>query len=229
MHPQGEIKSAAEVADPTFGVHGNVLGLERSVEMLQWLKVDFPLPAHYERAWTSERIDASGFDATHKNPGDLPFNGERWWTTDPTLDGKPVSPDVLAKLETWTALKPDLSQLPANLAVSFQPDGDWLSTSQDFAHPQIGDVRVRWRTIERASAPVGAQLVAGRWELPAPGKAVAATPAVPARSTTKAPATGSNSDLQAWLRSVSSDDLLWLVVAGIVLAGLLLFRKRRRR
>ena len=225
-HPQGQIESTASVADPTFGIHARVLGLERGVEMLQWRKIDFPLPPHYEQAWTAERVDASGFDAAHRNPGDLPFNGERWWTTDPRLDGQPVSPDVLAALGAWTALKPDLAQLPTNLAVSFQPDGDWLSTSQDPAHPQVGDVRVRWRAIERASAPVDVVLVAGRWEMH-PAK-VAIAPQSPVRAGNAASSSGTHSGVPTWLQRMFGDHLAWLVVGGFALALLLLVWRRRR-
>jgi len=218
--PQGQIESAVAVADPMFHVRANVLGLERGVEMLQWRKVESPEPSHYEQAWTAEHIDSSAFDAAHRNPNDLPFNGERWWTPAPKLDGRPVTPDVLAALDAWTPLKPDLSQLPTNLAVSFQPDGDWLSTSQDPAHPAIGDVRVHWRAIEHASAPTGTVLVAGRWELPA--------------KTTTAPAvaqpmpSASGSDARAWLQRMFGDHLTWWLVGGVVLGLLLLAWKRRR-
>ena len=222
--PQGQVESAAAVADPVFGVHAKALGLERGVEMLQWRKVDFPAPPHYEQAWTAERIDSSGFDAAHRNPGDLPFNGERWWTTEPKLDGHPVSTDVLAALDAWSPLKPDLTQLPTNLAVSFQPDGDWLSTSQDPAHPQVGDVRVHWRVIEHAPAPAGAMLVAGRWELPAK----TTTAATSAAASSPSASTAQNGEAYAWMQRMFGDHLTWWVVGGLVLALLLLAWKRRR-
>jgi len=221
--PRGQVESAAAVADPVFGVHAKALGLERGVEMLQWRKVGFPAPPHYEQAWTAERIDSSGFDAAHRNPGDLPFNGERWWTVEPKLDGHPVSPDVLAALAAWTPLKPDLSQLPTNLAVSFQPDGDWLSTSQDPAHPQVGDVRVHWRVIERAPAPAGTTLVAGRWELPV-GAAAAGASAVAPPSASTVP----DGEVGAWVRRMFGDHLTWWV-AGVLVLGLLLLALKRRR
>ncbi len=221
--PQGQIESTTAVVDPVFQIHEKALGLERGVEMLQWRQADLPAPAHYESAWTAEHIDSSGFDAAHKNTGDLPFNGERWWTTDPKLDGRPVSPDVLAALDAWTPLKPDLSQLPTNLAVSFQPDGAWLSTSQDPAHPAIGDVRVHWRVIEHAAAPIGAVLIAGRWELRETATASAPTAAV-ASPTTSLP----GNPTQAWLQRILGDHFNAIAIAGIVFALLLLLWKRRR-
>lgn len=229
VHPQGQIASAAAVTDPIFHVRAKLLGLERGVEMLQWRKVDVPAPPHFEQAWTAERIDSSAFDAVHRNTGDLPFNGERWWTTDPKLDDHPVSADVLGALDAWTPLKPDLLQLPTNLAVSFQPDGDWLSTSQDPAHPAIGDVRVRWRAIEHASAPNGAVLIAGRWELPAATSTVA-TNAVPisAAASSQPSSTASTNGMRVWLQRMFGDHVAWLIVAGLAFAVALLIRKRRR-
>jgi hypothetical protein len=228
-HPKGQIESSADVSDPIFGVRAKVLGLERGVEMLQWRKVDFPAPPHYEQAWTAERIDSTGFDAAHRNPGDLPFNGQRWWTTEPVLGGRPVSADVLATLDAWTPLKPDLAQLPTNLAVSFQPDGDWLSTSQEPAHPQIGDVRVRWRTIGYVPAPGRAVLVAGRWELPAPAKAVGTVPVASSRSARLSPSARSSGDTLKGLRRTAGDHLIWLVAAGFALILLVLVWKRKNK
>jgi hypothetical protein len=219
-HPQGQIESAAAVTDPDFGIHVNALGLERRVEMLQWRKVNFPAPQHYEQAWVAGHVDASGYDAAHANPGDLPFNGARWWSVDPKLDGHPVSNDVLAALDAWTPLKPDLSQLPTNLAVSFQPDGDWLSTSQDPAHPLIGDVRVRWHVIEHASAPAGILFIGGRWELPVTKTTIATSP-----TTTTMPST---TDARGWMQRLFGDHLMWLFAGGLVLALALLIWKRRR-
>ena len=222
IHPQGQIESVAIVTDPDFGVHAKALGLERSVEMLQWRKLDFPAPTHYEQAWVAGRVDATGYDVTHRNPGDIPFNGERWWSADPKLDGHPVSADVLAALNVWTLLKPDLSQLPTNLAVSFQPDGDWLCTSQDPKHPAIGDVRVRWRLLEHASAPMGAVLIAGRWELPSASVSTITTTNAIAHPPSPSGGTG------GWMQRVFDDHLMWLIVAGLVLSAALLIWNRRR-
>jgi hypothetical protein len=220
-HPSGQIESAATVTDPDFGVRAKALGLERSVEMLQWRKLDLPAPMYYEQAWVAGRVNATGFDDTHRNPGDIPFNGERWWSADPKLDGQPVSADVLAALNAWVPLKPDLSQLPTNLAVSFQPDGDWLSTSQDPKHPAIGDVRVRWRLIEHAPAPMGTVLIAGRWELPAASASTATT------TTAIAQPSLPSGGLGAWMQRVLGDHLMWLIIAGLALGLALLAWKRR--
>jgi hypothetical protein len=220
--PKGKIESKATVTDPDFHVHANLIGLERRVEMLEWRRTDDPAPPHYEQVWVAGIVDSSGYDAKHRNPRDLPFNGARWWSSDARLDGHPVSASVLGALDAWTPFKPDLSQLPMNLSVSFQPDGEWLSTSQDPGHPQVGDVRVRWSAIERTTAPTGIVLVDGHWELPATTAATAAGAPGSKTAAEQAPASAS------WWSKLFGDRLPWLIGAGVLLGLALLVWKRRR-
>ena len=185
--------------------------------MLQWHRDG---QGAYATQWSAAQIDSSGFDQKHANPAELPFNGERWWTRGARLDGQPVSPDLLAALDAWQPFAPDLHQLPPNLAASFQPDGQWLSTSQDPKHPAVGDVRLLWRVLEHASPPPGVVLRDGRWELPANFVAASsksgAAPVLPV----------SNGN---WLQRTFGGHLLLLAILGVVLAILLLLWRRHRR
>lgn len=219
--PQGTIESGVVVSDPDFHVGGTAIGLERRVEMLQWQRADSPAPLHYVRAWVAGVVDSSRFDARHRNPGDLPFNGARWWTTQAKLDGHPVDAAVLGALDAWTPIEPDPARLPANLAASFQPDGDGLSTSQDPRHPQIGDVRVRWRQIVTAAAPVGIVLIDGRWDLPENVAVVGTNPVAVAATPTPAPAA-------SWWSGLFGTRLPWLIGAGVLLALAMIVRWRNR-
>jgi hypothetical protein len=87
---------------------------------------------------------------------------------------------------------------------------------------RIGDVRVRWRAIERAPAPAGTVIVDGRWELPATATAGVASAPRPASPAPQAAPTRSR-----WFR-LFGDRLLWLISAGVLLAlALLAWRKQR--
>ena len=199
--------------------------------MLQWQR---DAQGAYVTRWSAAQIDSSGFDKQHANPAELPFNGERWWTRDARLDGQPVSPDLLAALDAWQPYAPNLSQLPPNLAASFGfdhdglenggpdgggRDGSWLSSSQDPKHPAVGDVRLRWRILERASPPAGVALRDGRWDLAVTG--VAATP-----KSALAPSAIAN---QTWIQRIFGAHLALLAIVGVVLAILLLLFVRRHR
>ena len=157
--PQGFPDPGAALDDPDFRVSTREFGLDRRVEMYQWRISD----QGYERVWHGALIDSAGFDATHQNPPEFPLDNERWWAPQPTLDGKPLDADVLRSLGEWRVMRPNFSRLPANLAASFQPEGDGLGSAENPLEPQIGDLRVTWR--ELVLPPLAGKVVLrdGHW------------------------------------------------------------------
>ena len=156
---------AATVRDPDFGVVARHFGLERDVEMFQWKR----LGDAYQRAWSSDALDSSGFAPGHDNPP-LPLHGRRWVSSEVRIDGVPLAPGLLAELGEWTSFRPSFSALPGNLAATFQPQGDGLGTAEDPMDPQVGDLRIHWR--ELRLPPLGERIVleGGRWHLKAAPK-----------------------------------------------------------
>lgn len=159
--PEGEARSNDELRDPDFRVVTRQFGLERRVEMYQWRADE----AGYSRVWNQAPIDSAGFAPGHENPQAVPIQSERWWATDPTLDGSPLDIAVLKSLGQWRTFRPGFSRLPANLAAAFQPEGDGLGTAENPLDPQIGDLRVSWR--ELALPPLAGQVAMrnGAWHL----------------------------------------------------------------
>lgn len=168
--PAAPPQPAATVRDPDFGVVARHFGLERDVEMFQWQRRG----EGYQRAWSSEALDSSGFAPGHDNPP-LPLHGRRWITSQVRVDGVPLDPGVLPALGGWTPFRPSFNALPGNLAATFQPQGDGLGTAEDPMDPQVGDLRIHWR--ELRLPPLGDRIVleGGRWRLK-----VAAAPEVAA-------------------------------------------------
>ncbi|WP_457098097.1 TMEM43 family protein [Lysobacter sp. P5_B9] len=164
---QGEPESFPDpgesLVDPDFRVGTREFGLDRRVEMYQWQRVEHG----YERAWHDAPIESSGFDAAHANPPRLPLDNRRWWAEKPTLDGKPLDPAVLRSLGEWRVMRPNFSRLPANLAASFQPEGEGLGSAENPLEPQVGDLRVSWR--ELVLPPLAGKVVlrADVWRLAA--------------------------------------------------------------
>lgn len=161
---------AATMRDPDFGVVARHFGLEREVEMFQWQRRG----EGYQRAWSSQALDSSGFAPGHDNPP-LPLHGHRWITSEVRIDGLPLDPGVLSALGEWTPFRPSFNALPGNLAATFQPQGDGLGTAEDPMDPQVGDLRIHWR--ELRLPPLGDRIVLdrGHWGLKvAPAPVVAA-------------------------------------------------------
>jgi len=141
--PEGFPDPGAPLVDPDFKVRTRQFGLDRRVEVYQWRLGD----KGYERVWHEALIDSAGFDSAHANPSKLPIENRRWWARQPTLDGRPLDQAVLRSLGEWRVLRPNFSRLPANLAASFQPEGEGLGSAENPLQPDIGDVRVSWREL----------------------------------------------------------------------------------
>jgi hypothetical protein len=219
--PVGMPQAGGELRDPEFGVGTDRFGLDRRVEMYQWRRVG---QDRYDRVWKAAWIDSTRFAPGHENPPELPLAGQRWWAPRPTLDGRPLDPAVLKSLGDWQDFRPGFSRLPGNLAATFQPDGDGLTSSENPLDPQVGDLRVSWRELVLPPLEGRVELVGGVWKL-ASRVGAARRPATPAplqQSEVEIP-TGEGPRRR------------WMLVVGLLAAGLVvlavragLVRRRRR-
>ena len=143
IEPEGAPVAGGVLTDREFGVDTRQFGLDRRVEMYQWRRGE----QGYEKVWNAAPIDSGGFEPGHDNPKRLPLENVRWWASAPTLDAQPLDADVLRSLGEWRVLHPNFSRLPANLAASFQPEGDGLGSAENPLEPEIGDLRITWREL----------------------------------------------------------------------------------
>lgn len=220
--PLGEPRPGKSLSDRDFGVSTRQFGLDRRVEMYQWRR-DFAVAAQgegYQRVWNAAPIDSAGFGAGHVNPPRLPLENKRWWSQSATLDGKPLGDEVLRAVGEWRVFRPNFSRLPANLAATFQPEGDGLGSSENPLDPQIGDLRVTWR--ELRLPPLEGKLVLrdGVWHLRPEAIAAALNPS-PGRE--RALVAGPEPEDRRWSPG-------WFALAVVLALGLLYrLRKRRQR
>lgn len=208
---QGKPRAATALRDREFGIATHALGLQRHVEMYQWRLGD---DGRYRRVWWDRAIDSTAYDPAHRNPGAFPLETRNWIARDVTLDGKPVDDAVLKTLGVWRTFRPGFTALPGNLAATFQPEGDGLSSSENPLEPQVGDLRVTWRLLDVPRLADRIELVDGTWVVGA--DAPVAPSAVDTLAQPRTPAMRGG----------------WLQVIGCVLLSvlvLLLLRARRRR
>jgi hypothetical protein len=214
--PQGEPSFSGFVEDRDFGVRTSQFGLDRRVEMFQWQRDG---DDRYEQVWKPALVDASGFAPGHDNPLSFPLESRRWWATDVTLDGKPLDLAVLKALGQWQDFRPGFTRLPANLAATFQPEGDGLGSSINPLDPKIGDLRIYWRELHLPPLAGHVELRDGRWQLSArTEKAVLNARPLPSVA----------QDVQVSERNLGP----WTLGAALVLVavvGVSLFGRRRRR
>jgi hypothetical protein len=179
--------------------------------MYQWRRGE----RGYEKVWNAAPIDSTGFEPGHENPPRLPLENERWWAPRPTLDAQPLDADVLRSLGEWRVLHPNFSRLPANLAASFQPEGDGLGSAENPLEPEIGDLRVTWRELVLPPLAGKVALRDGAWRRVSVPNALDPNPAE-----------------SAPLREQGRTQRLWPVFGGalvaIVALAVALRRKRER-
>jgi hypothetical protein len=210
--PQGRPTAAHPPRDTAFGVTARGFGLQRRVEMLQWRRFG----PGYRKEWSEQPIDSSGYAQAYRNPGDFPIETRYWIAADTTLDGRNVDDDVLKEFGEWRDFRPGFSALPANLAATFQPEGDGLGTADNPLDPQIGDLRVHWRVLELPPLAGKVALQGGVW--------IPASDAVPANvvaadDTVADAAAPSKSPRWSW----------WMAAAVVLALGGAWWLRRRRR
>ncbi|MDI9240689.1 TMEM43 family protein [Lysobacter sp. LF1] len=211
--PMDPPRAGKALRDRDFGVATRQFGLERQVEMYQWRAG----ADGYTRVWHTAPIDSSSFPAGHENPKRVPLEQRRWWSQDATLDGRPIDLQVLQTLGQWRVFRPNFSRLPANLAASFQPEGDGLGSAENPLDPQVGDLRIQWRELHLPSLEGKVELRDGRWQL-TPAAAAQALTAARASAVVELPP-GQDRKLLPWLLAGA---------AALALAALTWRRMRRR-
>lgn len=219
--PLGEPRSGKALSDRDFGVSTRQFGLDRRVEMYQWQR-SHDIAAQgggYERVWNAAPIDSARFSPGHVNPTRMPLENKRWWSASATLDGKPLGDEVLRAGGEWRLFRPNFSRLPANLAATFQPEGDGLGSAENPLDPQIGDLRVTWRELRLPPLEGKLELREGVWRMRPEAIAAALNPS-PARA--HAAADAAKPVDRRWSPG-------WFAVAvGLALVILYRLRKRRR-
>ncbi len=173
--PVGDAVTDEVVRDEEFGVGARHFGLERNVEMYQWRK----LGPGYAKVWSATPIDSSAYAEGYRNPTELALGSRRWLAERVQVDGKPLDAALLLRLGEWWTFRPSFNALPANLAATFQPEGDGLGSAENPLDPQVGDLRIHWR--ELILPPLQGRIVLrdGRWVL-APQPSAAAPAAIEA-------------------------------------------------
>ncbi|TKS53636.1 hypothetical protein E4582_01835 [Luteimonas yindakuii] len=212
---QAQPQPVERLVDPEFGISSDGYALRRDVQMLQWV----PDTRGDRLDWRDAAVPTGGLDAAHRNPPALPFVAVEWQANARLPDGRVIPHDVIVQAGEWQLLHPEPALLPPNLAATFQPSGEVLTTAADPQSPQPGDLRLRWSELVLPDA-TGFMFDAGRWvPVPTRGRALDA-PAIPepAHAAVDASGTGGNS-WRYWLAAV----LLLALVAGLA------WRQRGRR
>ncbi len=150
--------------DPEFNQSADTPVLVRRVEMFQWREINIGGNAHYELDWVDHPVDSGRFrnPRGHANPGGFPIGGKQFDAGLVQIGGFTLSPALIHALPGSSAVTPDVTALPDNLAASFSRHGDYLVTSAQPDNPRLGDLRVSWDGVPLQQVTIVARLDGAR-------------------------------------------------------------------
>lgn len=179
VHLTGQLQTSDTLKDPDFGVSGQLIKLQRDVEMYQWtqLVVERKLPTPdggtevrkdfaYARNWSTGVIDSNGFKEKDQypnpNPEKLPYPVWSGEASDVRVGAFRLN-DSLVKIYNefvpQAVVESDLANVSEELRNKFRVREGKFYNSKDPANPQIGDIRISFR-----KAPGGTVSVLGKQE-----------------------------------------------------------------
>lgn len=170
VHLTGLATTEETLTDTDFKVSApKALKLVRDVEMYQWEEhkkteerknsngSSYTITTYeYEETWSPRHIDSSGFSENwHENPKSMKYESKTLTAGKVTVGAFSMTPEQLEKIETSSPLA--VEKKPVELkAMKAVMDEGGIYLGKNPAHPEIGDMRVRFKVI----SPMQVSLVA---------------------------------------------------------------------
>lgn len=166
VHVTGEAKSAADVADPDFGVSLPALRLVRNEEIYQWVESsksekkqkfgggeETVTTYTYEQKWVDEPVSSGKFKQPngHANHGELIGGNENFPAANVTLGAFQVPERFVSRMgdpDRQSMTEADLAKLPPALKANAQVKGGYFYFGQTPDTPQVGDRRVYFEFVK---------------------------------------------------------------------------------
>lgn len=181
VHMTGKAVTDAVLKDDLFGVADQAIKLRRAVEMYQWKETvrtetrkkvggGKVRTKHYSysRVWSDDVINSSRFkQAGHENPGRMPFDSKTVVADDVRLGAFRLSDGLVAKVGGFESLPVNASHLAGlsdSVRAGLQIDNGVFYRGESPADPQIGDVRIAFKTARPLDVSILSQQVGASFQ-----------------------------------------------------------------
>jgi len=175
VHLIGRATTEEVLADAEFPVSVTAIKLSREVEMFQWKEeshaetreklgggTETVTTYTYTKAWSSSLIDASQFRQPegHKNPASMPYASRHYQASRVDLGAFRLNQSLIGRLNRFESfdLGGEYAEAPPRMAgkkVALQGDTFYLGWNP--SNPQIGDLRVSFKTVMPAPVSIVSQ------------------------------------------------------------------------
>lgn len=142
----GKLINEKELTDETFGVTIKTPIMKRTVEVYQWKETsntdnDGNTTYSYNKDWSERLIDSSDFHETgHDNPTSKLYEDKTYTSDDVKVGAFSLSSEQVEKLSTKANFT-EFNQETIN-GLNLKITNNYITNSEDFENPKIGDVRI---------------------------------------------------------------------------------------
>ncbi len=164
IHLTGFAETQDTPTDAMFSVSVNALRLQRSSEMYQWIEssqteekkklgggTEKVTTYSYDKQWRSSVVSSSGFKVQegHMNPDSMQIQSETFEANPITLGAFTLPASVASSISGADAvmLDPATVKIPQLGAHNSAILGNQIYLGEDSNHPQIGDIRITFRSV----------------------------------------------------------------------------------
>ena len=180
VHVTGKADTQDTVRDDLFGVTAKALRLNRVVEMYQWKEskesktekktgggTTTSTTYSYGKTWSEHAIDSSEFKKAddHRNPGPMPFGSAGFFAGKVTLGAFTLTRSLVEMIGDFTPLPvTSNTPVPDALGTKGKHYNSGFYVGADPATPQIGDVRIAFKSVQPMDVSVIARQVNDTFE-----------------------------------------------------------------
>ncbi len=174
VHMSGTATTEEVLQDSVFAVSVQAIKLKREVEMYQWReeeksetkkraggKKTTTTTYSYHREWSGSLINSGNFKQSqdHQNPSAMAYESTSQSASKVTLGAFVLSSGLVGKIDDSQQL--NVTELPSGIPnLKLHSGGFYLGANP--ASPQIGDIRINFRSVPPAEVSVVAQQLGDR-------------------------------------------------------------------
>jgi len=171
VHVSGLATTDETLQDVTFAVQTLGLKLKRSVSMYQWKEEEDTQKQKelggsektittygYEKAWSSQQIDSSGFKKNgYNNPHSMAYSSRSFQAKHITVGAFSLPESLVSKIDQYERLDVSANALPTGLGNAIQLFDGGYYMGNNPSQPEIGDLKVSFSVIRTTLVSLVAQ------------------------------------------------------------------------